>query len=131
MPKQTIKRTDFHNPTSKAITFILGTSPNDYPEEVTVQPGETHKGFANYKNFYARHGLAVGPAPGSEKVMKDAIKASAEAAIEREKAEQAKLEAAQLKAEADQVRADAELSMAEAKASEASAAAAKSKKRKG
>lgn len=122
MAKRPIKRIDFHNPTTGPIQFLQGTSPNDYPEEVTVLPGETYKGYANYHKFYARNGLALGPSPTAGKMREVAAQASADAAEMLAEANTAKLEALEAKREAEAAKAEAEVAIAEANAARATAA---------
>ncbi len=122
MAKIQIEKSDFHNARSEPIVFSIGTSPNDYPEQITVRPGETFKGWPGYAKVYKRNGLTEGPAPGAEEVLKEAAAAHAIAAEAKESAAREKAEAAKMKAEAAQAKAEAEAEMAEARAVEAKAA---------
>lgn len=122
MAKSTIERTDYHNPGTTPIVFEQGTSPNDYAEKVTVLPGETYKGYANYERFYGRKGLKVGPSPTAGKMREEAAEASAEASAMKAEAEAAKLEALEAKREAAAMKAEADVAMAEAANAKAQAA---------
>jgi len=124
MAKRAIKRIDFHNPTTNPIVFMQGTSPNDYPEEIEVLPGETYKGYANYYKFYKRNGLKVGASPTAGKMREDAARVSSDAARILASAEEAKLAALEAKREAEAARADAEVAIAEANQARAAAAVA-------
>lgn len=124
MAKRAIKRIDFHNPGTSTITFLQGTSPNDYPEEIVVLPGETYKGYANYHKLYQREGLKVGPSPTAGKMREEAARVSSDAAIMLEEANAAKLAAMEAKREAEAARADAQVAIAEANQARAAAAVA-------
>lgn len=102
--------------------FLQGTSPNDYPEKITVQPGETYMGYSNYHKMYAREGLKIGPSPTAGQVREKAAKVSAEAATILKEAEEQKLAALEAKRQAEAARAEADLAIAEANSARATAA---------
>lgn len=122
MAKQTIERTDFHNPGTATIVFEQGTSPNDYPEKITVEPGVTYKGYKNYAPFYKRKGLLPGPSPTATKMREEAVLTASEAAQMKADAEASKLEALEAKREAAAIQAEAQVAMAEAESLRAQAA---------
>jgi hypothetical protein len=122
MAKVSITRIPFHNAGNMPVEFLVGTSPNDYPEKVIVQPGETYMGFKNYTKFYKRKGLVEGASPTAEAIRQEAILASTEAAAMKAEAEKAKLEALEAKKEAEAVKAEAELAIAQANSAKAQAA---------
>lgn len=55
--------TTYFNPSDEPITFRLGNTPGQPPEEYVIGPGEELKGPVNYESFYARKGLKKGNAP--------------------------------------------------------------------
>jgi len=117
--KPVLTRVDFHNPKPEAIRFTMKNHPTDEAELITVEPGETYKGFPNYTNFYKRQGLLPGKAPSAAKVVEQAAKDAKEAARMRQQA-LAEREAAEAElAEAKRIAAEAELASATAKAAAA------------
>ena len=122
MAKNTIERTDYHNPNTTPLVFDQGTSPNDFAERITVLPGETYKGYKNYEKFYTRQGMKKGPSPTAGLMREQAAEAAAEAAQMKLEAEEAKLEALEARREAEAMKAEAQLAIAEAEAMKAKAA---------
>lgn len=54
-----MKTSRYTNPTKKAISFEVGTMPDEKPEKVSCGAGEEIEGPSAYAKLYARHGLVL------------------------------------------------------------------------